>query len=178
MAGYLKQIPNILTVFRIVLVPVMVMSFFGAGSDGRMDALIIFMIAGVTDVVDGILARRFNWITKFGTVMDPLADKLMQSAAFICLAIVGDLPLWALAIFLGKEILMVYGGIVAYFRHEKMVVKANVFGKAATVSVSITMVLLFLMPDHQIAFISLITSIIFKLVALSTYILNWRRNIA
>ena len=81
----MKNIPNILSVIRIILVLVFVVVFFLPIS--KIWALIVFLTAGATDVVDGFLARKFNWITDLGKILDPFADKLMQCTVLVCLCI-------------------------------------------------------------------------------------------
>ena len=97
----LKNIPNILSIIRILLIFVFVYTFFAL--DNLYVALIVFLVAGATDVVDGFLARRYNWITTLGKILDPVADKMMQFAALICLLIKGLIPWWFAAIFFAKE---------------------------------------------------------------------------
>ena len=81
-----RQIPNILSVIRFLMIPCFVFMFFSNVPHNRILALGIFLLAGITDVVDGYLARKNNWITDFGKMMDPIADKLMQATAFVCIA--------------------------------------------------------------------------------------------
>lgn len=87
----------------------------------------------MTDVLDGYIARRNNLITKWGQVMDPLADKLMQLTVLICLTIKKMLPLWVTIIVGLKEVSLVIGAVFLYFRKEKLVIPSNKYGKVATV---------------------------------------------
>ena len=124
----MKNIPNILSVIRIVLVFVFVAVFFADIS--KMWALIVFLAAGFTDVVDGILARKFNWITNLGKILDPFADKLMQCTALVCLCIESVVPLWFLIIFFAKEIMTLFIGFLV-IRRRSIVVVSKWYGKAA-----------------------------------------------
>lgn len=173
----MKNIPNILTIIRMLLVPLFVYVFFSPFPNARYFSLFIFLVAGLTDVLDGYLARRYQWTSKFGTAMDPLADKLMLLTALICLTIVGIVPLYALLIVYAKEFLMILGAIVLYYRHEKVVVPANSFGKAATVLFSLSVFLLIVFPSHWISTTSLFLAILSKLIALWSYIQNYRKHI-
>ena len=87
----LKNIPNILSFIRLCLVAVFAVLFF-SGYTGW--ALIVFLVAGATDVIDGFLARRYNWITNLGKILDPLADKTMQCMVLVCLCIDKYIPWW------------------------------------------------------------------------------------
>lgn len=122
-----KYIPNILSIIRILMVPLFVVLFF---KDMHVSAVIVFVVAGLTDVVDGILARKFNWITNIGKILDPLADKLMQCVVLICLFIDRIIPWWVLAICVGKELLMASGALFL-FKKEKVVVVSGWCGKMA-----------------------------------------------
>jgi cardiolipin synthase len=82
----MSSLPNVLTVSRIVLVPLFVIAFFLPGDTGRWFVLVLFCLAGVTDVVDGMIARRLGAVTSFGRMLDPIADKLIVSAALLMLA--------------------------------------------------------------------------------------------
>ena len=98
----LKNIPNILSCIRILLVFVFLFVFFVV--DNIYLALLIFLIAGATDVIDGYLARRNNWITNLGKILDPVADKLMQCTVLLSLLIKGLVPVWFVVPFFVKEI--------------------------------------------------------------------------
>jgi Phosphatidylglycerophosphate synthase len=95
-------------------------------------AVVLFIIAGVTDVLDGYIARKYNLVTPWGKVADPLADKLMQITALMMLTINTKLPVIVLLIVIAKELFMVIGGVLLY-KKDNFVVSANWYGKAATV---------------------------------------------
>lgn len=124
----MKNIPNILSVIRILLVFVFVAVFFLLES--KIWALIVFLTAGATDVVDGFLARRFNWITELGKVLDPFADKLMQCTVLVCLCIEKVVPIWFLLIFFAKELLTLLIGFLV-IRRRSVVVVSKWYGKTA-----------------------------------------------
>lgn len=128
-----KQIPNILSVLRLLMVPLFVWVYFTGENRAKslIMAAIIYSLAGVTDIVDGYLARKNNWVTNIGKFLDPLADKLMQAAAALCLAINGILPWWVFAIFFLKEFFMLIGGLIIFKKRNTMVV-SNWYGKMAT----------------------------------------------
>ena len=91
-----KHIPNILSILRLMLVGVFIYTYFNVG---KYVALTVFIFAGATDVLDGILARKFNWITNVGKILDPIADKSMQITVLICLAVDDFLIPWWLPAF-------------------------------------------------------------------------------
>lgn len=124
----LKNIPNILSIIRILLVFVFVFVLFVL--DSPIWAIIIFLIAGATDVVDGFLARKFNWITNLGKILDPLADKLMQCTVLVCFWLKGIIPLWfVIPFFLKEGATLLIGWIV--IRRRSVVVVSKWYGKAA-----------------------------------------------
>ncbi len=92
--------------------------------------LMLFLLAGLSDVLDGFLARRLDIISNFGKVMDPVADKLMLLTIVVCLFMGGDLPLWIIVIILAKEAAMLLGGAVLLKR--KIIIPANAVGKIGT----------------------------------------------
>lgn len=124
----LKNIPNILSLIRLLLVPVFVLLFLGGKTTA---AAIVFIISGITDVLDGYIARKYNFISNVGKVLDPLADKFTQFSAFICLYITDLVPLWMPVVYFVKELGTAIGALVV-FRKGKVVVKSHVFGKLAT----------------------------------------------
>ncbi len=123
------NIPNTLTVIRLFLIPIFIYYY---SIDQPMIALGIYFLAGITDVLDGYIARRFNMSTKLGTMLDPLADKLMLIAALGCLTYSNLIPEWVLYAVLLKEVALIIGAAIMYFGHINRVIPSNVFGKVAT----------------------------------------------
>ena len=131
-------IPNVLTIIRIILIPVFVVLFF---KGEKIAALCVFCAASLTDMLDGYLARRLNQITDFGKLFDPLADKLMVLTAIVLQTFWGPLPLIAVIIVALKELVMVLGGM--FMLSKGVVVYSNYFGKAAQVGFIASLVLSF-----------------------------------
>jgi len=121
------NIPNLLTLVRFLLIPVMAVFLF---KEDLLLALIIYTIASITDIIDGFVARKFNMITNLGKVLDPLADKLLQFTALIGLSYIDIIPYWIVVIFATKEILMGLGAIKLL--KKDIVVQAKWFGKVST----------------------------------------------
>jgi CDP-diacylglycerol--glycerol-3-phosphate 3-phosphatidyltransferase len=96
--------PNLLTVVRILLVPVLVVALLGSTNEGDVFAAIVFAVASATDFVDGYLARSRNSVTTFGKLMDPLADKLLIVAALISLVSLGRLQAWVAMVIIAREL--------------------------------------------------------------------------
>lgn len=115
----LKNIPNILSIIRICLVFVFVALFF---NDRVIAALAVFLLAGATDIVDGYLARRYNWITNLGKILDPVADKLMQCTVLVCLCIGEYIPAWFAIVFFLKELGTLLMGFIVIKRRDVTVV--------------------------------------------------------
>jgi CDP-diacylglycerol--glycerol-3-phosphate 3-phosphatidyltransferase len=124
------QIPNALTVFRILLVPVFVAFVLRSDQGWTVTGAIIFGAAGVTDQVDGWLARRWHVESRFGQLADPLADRLMIDAAVILLWHAGRLPLIALLVILGRDVLLLGG--YRFVMERGYDFKVNQIGKAGT----------------------------------------------
>ena len=105
----LKYIPNMICVLRIILVAPIVWSLL----QGRYGlALGLILVAGFSDALDGFLARRFDWRTRLGGLLDPAADKLLMFAAYVTLAWIGLVPIWFSAIVVGRDIIIITGAIV------------------------------------------------------------------
>ena len=131
-------IPNVLTIIRMLLIPVFVVLFFRGE---KIAALCVFCAASLTDMLDGYLARKLNQITDFGKLFDPLADKLMVLTAMVCQTFWGPLPLVAVIVVALKELVMVLGGI--FMLSKGVVVYSNYFGKAAQVGFIASLILSF-----------------------------------
>ena len=123
----LKHIPNILCVIRILLVFVFVYLAF---NEMLYAALIVFFVAGATDVVDGYLARRNNWISEIGKILDPFADKLMQCTVLVVLCILEVIPIWFVIPYILKEAVTLFMGLLV-IKKRKLVVVSKWYGKAA-----------------------------------------------
>ena len=123
-----KNIPNILTVLRFLLIPIILKSIF-AGN--YLLAFVFFTLSGITDVLDGFIARKFNLISNFGKLMDPLADKLTQISVLAALVTFNLIPVWILVIVIFKELIMVLGASFLY--GKDVVVYSKWYGKLATV---------------------------------------------
>lgn len=136
------NIANLLTCCRFVLIPVFVLVFHREG-DAKLISAAIFILASVTDILDGYLARKYQLITNFGKLMDPLADKGMQLAAIVCMLLAGMLPLWFIVVLVGKELILIAGSVFLFVK--KTVVQSNVFGKLNTVILFIAIMLILML---------------------------------
>jgi len=126
------NIPNMLSVIRICLVPVFILVYFGDSPNSNIGAAIVYAIASLTDVLDGRIARKYNITSNLGRILDPLGDKLMTMAVIVCITIDRVIPVWAVTVFLIKECLMGLGGLFLYNKFEEMP-PSNFFGKSSTV---------------------------------------------
>lgn len=134
------NLANIITSFRILLIPVFIFVYFKDPSNNFLYSIIIFLIAGVSDLLDGYIARKQNIVTTFGTIMDPLADKLMLLTVLISYTITGIIPKWIIILVLLKEAAMGIGAIIIY--RWGIVNPANSLGKVATFSFHVSIFLL------------------------------------
>ena len=132
-----KNLPNYLTIIRIIFVPII---FSLILSEKYLIAFVFFTISSFTDIADGIIARKYNLITDWGKLMDPLADKLTQINTLTALSIKNIIPFWILLIVTVKEISMICGAFFLY-KNEIVTVNSKWYGKAATVILYIAIVL-------------------------------------
>ena len=127
------NLPNKLTILRIFMIPFFVFFLLTdfAGSYSDLIALLIFIIASLTDLLDGYLARKYHLVTNFGKFMDPLADKLLVCSAMICLVELGRLPAWIVVIIISREFIISGFRLVA--SDSGVVIAAGNLGKIKTV---------------------------------------------
>lgn len=137
-------IPNLLSVFRLALIPVIVWLYCAKGENKLAVAVIV--LSGLTDVADGFIARRFNMVSDFGKILDPVADKLTQAAIVICLIRRYSLMKLLVLVLIVKEILMAALGYVTIKRKDS-VNSSQWHGKLTTVLIYLVAILLFFFPN-------------------------------
>jgi len=157
------NIPNMLTISRFVLIPVYLMFFF----NGYMKiAFLVLLVAGLTDILDGYLARSRGLITQVGVMLDPLADKCMMITVVISLLISGMIPWQAAAVLFARDVGMIMGSAFFHFR-GKRTVPANVMGKLTTVLYYLAILFIVLELHFAITYlwfvigVSFVTSVIY-----------------
>ncbi|KAB8195667.1 CDP-diacylglycerol--glycerol-3-phosphate 3-phosphatidyltransferase [Nonomuraea phyllanthi] len=136
------NIANVLTVLRLALVPFFVVCLFLPGMGWRLAALGVFVVASITDHLDGELARRYGLITDFGKIADPIADKALTGAALVCLSILNELPWWVTIVILGREVGIT---VLRFVLLRHAVIPASYGGKVKTV-LQIAAIVLYLLP--------------------------------
>ncbi len=124
----MKHIPNALTLLRFIFIPVIIGYII---TDNYLMAFIFLTISGLTDVLDGWIARKFHFITNFGKLIDPLADKCTQILVLGALTVKGIIPIWIIGIVILKEVIMIAGASFLY--GKELVVSSKWYGKLATV---------------------------------------------
>jgi len=171
------NIPNLLTVARFCLIPVFMYVFYNPNIQNNIFwGVMVFIIAGVTDLLDGYIARKYNLITKWGKLMDPLADKLMLITVLVSLYVKGIIPAPIIFVVFTKELLMIVGAAFLY-RNRNIVVEANFFGKVASASFYVAVVATVIkLPYYHIL---LYIAVFLALLALIQYgYRNFTRNSA
>ena len=160
------NLPNKLTTFRVVLIPFFVFFLLTdlVGNWGKWIALAIFIVASLTDFLDGYLARKWNLVTNFGKFMDPLADKLLVCSAMICLIEKGAIPSWIVTIIIAREFII--SGFRLIASDNGVVIAASYWGKFKT---TFQMVMVCLMIAN-ISAISVLTTIVMWIALILTVV--------
>ena len=157
------NLPNRLTVLRVVMIPFFVFFMLNdiPSGFGKWVALALFIIASLTDMLDGKIARKYNLITNFGKFMDPLADKLLVCSALICLVGMGKLASWMVIVIISREFII--SGFRLIASDNGVVIAASYFGKFKTVFQMVMICLL--IADIRYGFFPLLSEA-FKWIAL------------
>jgi cardiolipin synthase len=133
-------------------------------------AIVIFVAAGLTDILDGYIARKYNLITRLGIVLDPLADKLMLITVLISITLKNQIPFWIIIVVAIKETLLILGAITLFNDHD-IVVPANRFGKISTIAFYIAILAVaFELPFSQLLIDGFV---LLTIVALVVYVNNY-----
>ncbi len=170
--NWCKHIPNALTILRFILIPFIVLSIV---KDNYIEAFIFLTLSGLTDILDGFIARKFNFITNFGKLIDPLADKTTQVAILVTLALKDIIPMWILLIVFIKEFVMIAGASFLY--GKELVVSSKWYGKLATILFYLAIVSSFvikyvdetsLLPEDTFSFVPHFDIYIYYLALIAT----------
>lgn len=140
------NIPNILTIIRILLIPLFIISLL---REMVSFALLIFTIAAISDGLDGLCARLFNQYTELGAYLDPIADKLLLTSSFVCLAVLNMLPNWLTVIVITRDTLIVLGLAIFTMTNIKFRIKPIVASKLTTVTQLVTVIWVLLNPQFS-----------------------------
>ena len=140
------NIPNSLTILRILLIP----CYIGLLVYGRFgQALIVLIVAGLTDALDGLIARMTNQHTRLGAVLDPLADKLLLTSGFITLSMIHLIPLWVTILVVSRDLILLLGTAVAHFTDSRVDITPTFLGKGTTfLQLSYVVLVIFLSSRH------------------------------
>ena len=175
------NLPNKLTVMRVILIPFFVAALLydnGSSQTMRVVANVIFIVASLTDLFDGKIARKYNLVTNFGKFMDPLADKLLVCSALICLIQLGQLPAWVVIIIISREFIISGFRLVAadngivIASDNGVVIAASYWGKFKTTFQMIAVILMiFNIPALKtVTFIMLAAAVVLTIVSLVDYV--------
>jgi len=170
-----EYIPNIITIFRLILIPPIVVSLL-VGYYHL--AFVLFTTAGITDAVDGYLARRFHWISRWGAMVDPVADKLLMVMTFLTLGYIKIVPLWLLLTVVLRDIIIVLGGMAyhfligAYEFKPTLISKCNTFLQIILIIALVFQVAFTVIPDF---IINLMMILVFatSVISLIDYVIVW-----
>jgi len=172
------NVPNLLTVVRILLVPVLVVALLDQTSGGDLLAAIVFAVASLTDAIDGYLARSRNSVTNFGKLMDPIADKLLIIAALVVLVSLGRLEAWVAMVIIAREFAVTVLR-VAVGAQQHVVIPASAWGKAKTATQVAMVICLIAVPGHPLWLQLLIyVTVAITLVSGADYFFGLRRRLA
>ena len=174
------NLPNKLTVVRMVLVPFFVAALLLSKTNDSLKwvALALFVIASLTDFADGYIARKYNLVTNFGKFMDPLADKILTISGMICLVELGRIPSWIVVIIVAREFIISGFRLVA--AENGVVIAANYWGKFKT-TFQMIMIILMIMNIPQLQIVTNIVmwiALALTLISLWTYIMANKQVLA
>lgn len=161
----IMNLPNKLTIFRVILIPFFIVALLVPGIPaGNWIALAIFIVASLTDLLDGKIARKYNLVTNFGKFMDPLADKLLVCSALICLVELARIPSWMVVIIIAREFTI--SGFRLIAADNGVVIAASYWGKFKTTFQMIAVCLMI----ADIPALSLLTTVITWIAVILTVV--------
>ena len=158
---------NLLSVARILVVPIFVALLFSPGPEARLAAVLVFALAVATDALDGYLARSQSQVTKLGQFLDPLADKIVISAALLALNALGSLPLWVSLVIIGREVAVT--GVRVALQRQGRSLPASALGKLKTAAQAAAIIAFMLPVDGLIAWPFMVVALILTLYSGAAY---------
>ena len=158
-------VPNLITTIRIILAPIFIIYLL---DDRFLSALIVFVLCGVSDGLDGLVARLFNQKSNLGAYLDPMADKILLVSAFIALSVLGPLPAWLTVTVIARDLLILLGVFVLFLNGREFTVRPSILSKITT-CLQFILVMAVLAKDF-LSFPSMFYPFFFYLTALSTII--------
>lgn len=173
-------IPNLLSLFRLLLIPVYVLIYLNAQTEKEYFlAAAILSVSCLTDMIDGKIARRFNMITTVGKVLDPIADKATQLTLIICLAIRHPVLHYLIILFVVKELFQLLAGVIR-LRKGLILKGALMSGKISTTVLFVSLILMVLIPNLSETAVNIIVGIdaLFLIIAFVDYILVYIKKIS
>lgn len=156
-----NYIPNLLTLLRIGLVPVLILLLY---DQSYSMALAVFVIAGVTDGLDGFIAKRYGYITRLGSVLDPLADKLLLLSSFVMLTIAGALPFWLLIFAAFRDLVIITGVIILTLLYDHFEMKP-IWSSKINTFLQIVLVIVVLIEKAEILDLQAFSQVLLWMVA-------------
>ncbi|MBB70932.1 MAG: CDP-alcohol phosphatidyltransferase [Legionellales bacterium] len=169
------DIPNIITIARIILVIPILLALMW---QSYTLAFWLFVIAGVSDAVDGFLARRFHWMSRLGGVLDPLADKALLLISFITLGFLGHMPVWLVVMVVVRDIVIVSGGFAYHFLigeydfKPTWISKVNTFLQIFLLALTLLQLSYYVLPAHWLEWLMVLVFIT-SLVSMLDYVVVW-----
>ena len=166
------NLPNTLTMGRFFLIPIYFLVFFSNLGWHKQLAFFVLLLAGLTDIADGYVARKYKMITPMGIMLDPLVDKMMMISVFFSFLISGLISWWAATTFFIRDIGMIIGSAIYHYQ-EKKFIPANFYGKLSTILLYISFLfILFGFPHGQqylwgVIFFSFLTSMIYLFITVN-----------
>jgi cardiolipin synthase len=178
-AGIALSIPNLITLGRILLVPIVVWAISYPGM--MWLAFVLFVVAGVSDGVDGFLAKRFGWTTELGAYLDPLADKALIVSIYIALGINDQIPKWIVILVVSRDILIVGGIMLSWLMGDPLKIKPLLVSKLNTVAqILFACVVLgslgFDIDAEKVTLALMVVVACTTLLSVAAYVVEWMRH--
>lgn len=161
-----SQVPNIITVARLAMIPLLLLLL--REQDYRA-ALMVFIIAGLSDGLDGFIARRYHFESHLGGVLDPLADKLLMVSTYVTLTLLGHIDFWLLLVVLSRDFLIIGGYLIVTSQAGAVRMEASVFSKFNTVA-QIVLVVAILFEQAKLVTVPLLVDFLVYTVLITTVI--------